>query len=175
MSICTPFREISTLEVMIANSDALVRFGIGHKATCDWDDILRQDRGRPVEDEDSDAIMNDEENVGGAQEAGDLDVNAQENVGEPIEPADEWEEIAEWEGVMEGGEGDENDEAEDDANAWDADGSDEDHVDDRVVADEGEELDEMMIFTLARDMVPFEIHEILNYMSATEYVLTRVA
>ena len=33
----------------------------------------------------------------------------------------------------------------------------------------------MMIFTLARDMVPFEIHEILDYMFATEYVLTRVA
>ena len=116
--------------------------GIGHKATRDWDDILRQDRGRPVGDEDSDEIMKDEENTGGTQEAGDLDVDAEDKVGEPIEPADEWEEVAEWEGMMEGGEDDENDEEDDDTNMFDADKSDEENVDDWVVADEGEELDD---------------------------------
>ena len=117
--------------------------GIGHKATCDWDDILRQDRGRPVEDEDSDTIMRDDENDGDTQEArdtGDLDArDAQDSIGEPDELPDEWEDIAEWEGVMKGGEDGEED---DNNNASDADESDEDHIDDRVVADEGEELDD---------------------------------
>ena len=126
--------------------------GIGHKATRDWDTILRQDCGRPVKNEDSDIVMRDEENKldGSAQQGGDtgdLDVqDAQDNVGKPNELPDEWEDDVEWQGVMAlvGGkaEDDGNDEGNYDGNASDTDESDEDDIDNRVVADEGEELDD---------------------------------
>ncbi|KAN0087907.1 hypothetical protein V8E55_006528 [Tylopilus felleus] len=109
------------------------------------------DCGRPVENKDSNIVMGDEENEldGSTQQGGDtgdLDVqDAQNDVGEPNELPDEWEDDVEWEGMMAlvGGkaEDDENDEGNYDGNASDTDESNEDDIDDCVVADEGEELD----------------------------------
>ncbi|KAI9568363.1 hypothetical protein HD554DRAFT_2038922 [Boletus coccyginus] len=64
--------------------------------------------------------------------------------GESNELSDEWEDIAECEGMMTGGEDNTNDEKDDrdDRNASDANGSDKDNIDDRVIANEGEELDD---------------------------------
>ncbi|KAF8546645.1 hypothetical protein OG21DRAFT_1490984 [Imleria badia] len=91
--------------------------------------------------------MGDEENTGDAQvlEAGDADDmgDAQENIEEPGElDTDEWEDLAEWQGMMQASKDDEKDDSEeDDGNASDSDDSDKNDADEHVVADEGEELD----------------------------------
>lgn len=93
--------------------------------------------------------MEGEENTGSVQmsEAGGADDlgDVQDNVKEPGKPdAEEWEDLAEWQGVMQAEKDDENDSSEEDGNgnAFDSNESDKDDIDDHVVANEGEELDD---------------------------------
>ena len=91
--------------------------GIGHKATWDWNEVLFQDTGKAVEHDGDDTQMNETSEEQEDDKEGDKEV--------------------EWMGIMEPDNdsdegGDEDEESED---------SDDDEAD-RVVADEGEELDE---------------------------------
>ncbi|KIJ58068.1 hypothetical protein HYDPIDRAFT_103322 [Hydnomerulius pinastri MD-312] len=111
---------------IFVDRDMFMRFrggGIGHKATRDWDDILQRD-GREAENSNMSEDDSDIEMGEGNEEV--------ENPGEEAE---------EWEDVEQDGEETGRDNNDDDDDSDDGDDGDEDDVD-RVVPDEGEELDD---------------------------------
>lgn len=122
--------------------------GIGHKATYDWNRFLREDLGKAVDDDDEDPASNDleiemgepedefEEDERGAEKHEELEERTGEEKNGAI--ADEEGEWGEWERVME----DTEDEDDDSNGDGDSDSDESDSAQDRVVADDGEELDD---------------------------------
>ncbi|KAF8130755.1 hypothetical protein EV363DRAFT_219991 [Boletus edulis] len=111
--------------VKFVDRDILMRFqggGVGHRATRDWDEFLFQDAGRAVVDEDT--VMGDS-----AAAALDSDDEASGD------------EAEEWAGIMQDREG-ETETADGDDPAGEESEESENEDPDRVIADEGEELDD---------------------------------
>lgn len=129
--------------------DMFMRFrggGIGHKATWDWNDFLFSDAGKPVDDDGDDPES--DEDRGGDREAAEDGLGAGDGAEaedgvedeDEDEDGDEDEDIKTWKHALQhpntyddDDDDSESDESEDESDEGDP---------DRVIPDEGEELDE---------------------------------